>query len=89
MGRLTNDPEKLIHDLTELIFDRFRQEVDFSQIDPFTMKHLREEIRELIEIHADIGEEAFNAAFEEGESKGFESGQQEMRERIRDFTYDL
>lgn len=89
MGRLTNDPEKLIHDLTELIFDRFKREVDFSQVDPFTMKHLRKGIYDLLAEKTDINEEAFNAAFEEGESKGFESGQQDMRERIQDLVHDL
>lgn len=84
MGRVTNDPEKLIHDLTELIFDRFKQEVDFSQVDPFTMKHLREEIRFLLEKYADIGEEAFDAAFEEGYSKGKDETRYDIKQDLRD-----
>lgn len=84
MGRVTNDPEKLIEDLTTLIFDRFEREVDFSQVDPFTRKHLRQEIRDLLEQHADIGGEAFDDAFQTGYEQGKEETRRDMKEDLRD-----
>lgn len=83
------DDEKTAFDVTTLILDRIKQEVDLSQVDPFTMKYLREEIQELLLKNIDLAEERFETSFEEGQSKGFEEGKQDMRDRIRDFVDDL
>lgn len=84
-----SDDEKTALDVTTLILDRIKSEVDLSEVDPFTMKYLREEIQELLLKNIDLAEERFEQSFEEGESKGFEAGQQDMRERIRDLVDDL
>lgn len=83
------DDEKLAFDITISILDRIKQEVDFSEVDPFTMKYLRGEIQDILLRNFDFAEERFQQAFDEGESKGYDTALREARERIRDFADDF
>lgn len=78
------DDEKTAFDVTSLILDRIKKEVDFSEVDPFTMKYLREEIQRILLKNIDLAEERFEQAFQEGESKGFEDGKYDTVGKLRD-----
>lgn len=93
MGHVTNDPEKFCIDLTHLVLRRVFEFFNENELDPFAKKALTESIHALLERSMDIGEEAFDSAFQEGENKGREEGRKDaiydFKEQLRNFINDL